>query len=235
MSNSIEASFLAWYKRLNVVPSYPQRVASLHDTYQIAWNKINKNSEKLIMYALSHHVQSFDESITMNIKSLRLQTITKRLIIDIVVDRWIFIERNLLTNIDFASRNLSRESVIKILAEACQIINEMTNLKVRQDMKAQINLDSMYFSEKALSKFATLLYIIHDFARQSNLTREGINKTNLSNTFETKSVSISDFNWCSLKSRIIYLTTKAFVYYCKYKASNPLFFSFASIHSFSTI
>jgi hypothetical protein len=50
-------------------------------------------------------------------------------------------------------------------------------------MIAQTNLDSMYFSGKGLSKFATIVYTINDLAKNSALAQTGL--ANLKTAFAT--------------------------------------------------
>lgn len=148
-------------------------------TYQLGWSKaggVSGDAVKLIMYALPHHVQSFNGPTTLRIKSLRLQTTTKGLASGVVADSWTFIERNLPTDIGFAPWSPSRRQVTSIPNAALQVIRDVANSEVRQDMEAQTNLDSMYFSGKALSKFATLLYTIHDLEPQPSLAAEGLTR-----------------------------------------------------------
>lgn len=147
-------------------------------TYHLAWNKTSEVSEdiKLLMYALPHHVQSFNGSTTLRIKSLRLQTTSKGLASGVVADSWTLIEQNLPTDIDFAPWSPSRRQVTSIPRVARQVIRDVANSEVHQDMDAQTNLDSMYFSGKALSKFATLLYTIHHLEQQPGLAAEGLNR-----------------------------------------------------------
>ena len=148
-------------------------------TYQLAWSKageVSGDAIKLLMYALPHHVQSFSGSTTLRIKSLRLQTTSKGLASGVVADSWTLIERNLPTDIGFAPWSPSRRQVTGIPHAARQVIRDVANSEVRQDMDAQSNLDSMYFSGKALSKFATLLYTIHHLEQQPSLAAEGLTR-----------------------------------------------------------
>ena len=154
-------------------------------TYQLEWSRAGGGSSgdaaKLIMFALPHHVQSFNGPTTRLIKSLRLQTTSKGLATGVVADSWTFIERNLPTDIGFAPWTPSRRAVTDIPSAASQVIQEVANSEVGQDIDAQTNLDSMYFSGKALSKFATLLYTINDLQRQPSLAQDGL--TRLKNAF----------------------------------------------------
>ena len=148
-------------------------------TYRLEWSKaggVTGDAVKLIMYALPHHVQSLSGSTTLQIKSLRLQTTSKGLASGVVADSWTLIERNLPTDIGFAPWSPSRRQVTSIPDVARQAIRDAANSEVNQDMDAQTNLDSMYFSGKALSKFATLLYTIDRLEQQPSLAAEGLSR-----------------------------------------------------------
>lgn len=147
--------------------------------YQLGWSKaggVSGDAVELLMYALPHHVQSFSRQTTLRIRSLRLQTTSKGLASGVVADSWILIERNLPTDIGFTPWSPSRRQVTSLPVAALQVIQDVANSEVRQDMEAQTNLDSMYFSGKALSKFATLLYTIHHLGQQPSLAAEGLHR-----------------------------------------------------------
>lgn len=148
-------------------------------TYQLRWSKaggVPEDATKLLMYALPHHVQSFAGPTAHHMEPLRLQTTTKGVATAVVADSWTLVERNLPTDIGFAPWNPSRRTVTDISTAASKVIQDAANAEIRQDMDAQTNLDSMYFSGKALSKFATLLYTIHDFQPQPDSAQEGLTR-----------------------------------------------------------
>ncbi len=145
-------------------------------TYQIQWTKAGMTSgqSQLLMYALPHHVQSFSTGIPMIKTSIQLQTTTKGMATAIIADSWTLVESNLPTDIGFAPWTPSRRSVRSLSAAALNIINQTAHSEINQDMDAQTNLDSMYFSGKALSKFATLIYTVHDLCQQPDLAFQGL-------------------------------------------------------------
>lgn len=128
------------------------------------------------MYALPHHIQSFSGPTTLGNKLIRLQTTTKGLATAVIADSWTMLEPNLPTDIGFAPWTPQHRSATNISSAACQIINAVAQAEVHQDMDAQSNLDSMYFSGKALSKFATLIYVVHDLSQQQHLAAEGLKR-----------------------------------------------------------
>lgn len=148
-------------------------------TYQLEWSKagaVAGDAVKLIMYALPHHVQSFNGPMALQVKSLRLQTTTKGLASGVVADSWTLDEHNLPTDIDFAPWSPSRGKTTEVPAAARKLIQDVSFLEVFQDTDAQTNLDSMYFSGKALSKFATILYTIYELEPQPSLAKSALNR-----------------------------------------------------------
>lgn len=147
-------------------------------TYKLYWTKDGITevaaSPTLLMYALPHHVQSFNESTMLGIKPFQLQTATKGLATAIVADSWTMLEPNLPVDIGFAPWTPSQRSTRNVSIAARHVIKASAQIEVHQDMAAQSNLDSMYFSGKALSKFATLIYAIYDLAREPQLAAEGL-------------------------------------------------------------
>jgi endo-1,3(4)-beta-glucanase len=64
----------------------------------------------------------------------------------------------------FAPWSPSKGSVTTLSSPTQQAILNVAPTELQQDMYAQTNLDSMYYSGKALSKFATLVYTVHTLA-----------------------------------------------------------------------
>lgn len=100
------------------------------------------------MFALPHHVESFD-SATANAKTtVQLQTTTKGLATAVLRDSWTMTEDRMATDIGFAPWNPDSRGSIVLSEVALQAINQAGASELSQDMEAQSNLDSMYFSGK---------------------------------------------------------------------------------------
>lgn len=137
-------------------------------TYHFEWRKAGLtggNEPKLLMFALPHHVESFAGPTPFARTPLRLQTTTKGIATAVVADSWTLIEANLPVDMGFSPWNGSlpqgSRSTTYLSATAIHVINKVAESELRQDMGNQTDLDSMYFSGKALSKFAALVYAIH--------------------------------------------------------------------------
>lgn len=150
-------------------------------TYQFQWEKAGltgRNAPQLLMFALPHHVESFAGPTPFAKTSLRLQTTTKGVSTGVVADRWTLVEANLPIDMAFAPWNGSlpqgSRSARTLSPAAVSIINTVAASEIQQDMNNQTNLDSMYFSGKALSKFAALIYTVHEMCGEPDLARLGL-------------------------------------------------------------
>lgn len=143
-------------------------------TYQLQWTKAGLTINPLLMFALPHHIQSFDSSTTSGLTSIQLQTPTKGMATAVIADGWTLIEPNLPTDMGFAPWSPAGGSAATLSAAAIQAIVKAGSSEINQDMNTQSNLDSMYFSGKALSKFAMIVYTLHDLANQPALATQGL-------------------------------------------------------------
>lgn len=153
---------------------------SVQDTtgcYQISWLMAGHlQGQSLLMYALPHHVQSFDSMTANCATALRLQTTTKGTAIGIVADSWTLGETSLPTDMHFAPWTPSLGSRSSLSAFATNIIQQVALSEVNQNYNLQTDLDSMYFGGKALSKFAVIIYTIHDLLNQPDLASQGLSQ-----------------------------------------------------------
>ncbi|KAI9824472.1 MAG: hypothetical protein M1826_007335 [Phylliscum demangeonii] len=146
-------------------------------TYTLCWTKAGVDTSRpLIMFALPHHVQSFDNVTASAMTSVQLQTTTKGLATAVLKDAWALMEPDLPTDVGFAPWSLPSRSSIAFSNATIQALNVAGANELSQDINNQTNLDSMYFSGKALSKFATLIYTIHDIAKNATLAKGGLDR-----------------------------------------------------------
>ena len=150
-------------------------------TYSISWAKSGlfpppgTPSPKLLMFALPHHVSSFHQATAAAKLSLQLQTTTKGIATAVLADSWTMIEPDLPTDMSFAPWTPTKRMPSRPDSAVLNTLSQIATAEIAQDMNAQTNLDSMYFSGKALSKFAMLVYTIHDFLpAQSALAASGL-------------------------------------------------------------
>ena len=152
-------------------------------SYTLAWTKAGVNKNPLIMFALPHMVQSFEPTTNGLKTAIQLQSTTKGLATAVVADSWTMIEPNLPVDMGFAPWSPTARSVSTLSATAISAINSVATAEVSQNMIAQTNLDSMYFSGKGLGKFAAIVYTINDLAKNTALAQTGL--ANLKTAYAT--------------------------------------------------
>lgn len=161
--------------------SYPTSASisgSVNDasgSYTLSWTKAG-NGSPLIMNALPHHIQSMDATTSAGKTGIQLQSTTHGTMTGVVGDSWTMIELDMPTNMTFAPWIAADGSTAAIPASAVAKINAAGTSELAQDMNAQSNLNSMYYSGKALSKFATAIYAIHDLTGDTALASSGLEK-----------------------------------------------------------
>jgi endo-1,3(4)-beta-glucanase len=156
-------------------------VSGSDGTYTFAFVKKGIATVKLLMFALPHHVASFAASTQNVVTGLQLQTTTKGVATAVVGDSWTLNE-NLPTTMGFAPWNPTSGQSTILSASAINAIQSVAKSEVSQDMNAQTNLNSMYFSGKALGKFAGIVYVLNDLVQSPTLAQAGLN--NLKTSFE---------------------------------------------------
>lgn len=154
-------------------------VAGTAGTYKLTWTKQGVANRTLLMFALPHHVQSLTSGGTTNVK---LQTTTKGMATGVIGDSWTLVERALPMAMGFAPWS-SSGSMDKVSAAAAKLINKAGESELSQDMKKQSDLNSMYYSGKALARFAAVVYAVHDIGNNATLAISGLQK--LKTAFDT--------------------------------------------------
>lgn len=144
-------------------------------SYTLSFKKAG-NGSPLIMFALPHHVESMDAATAAGKTGIRLQTTTKGVATGIIGDSWRLVESDLPSEIGLAPWSPIAGSTKFIPDAAKRAIDNAAIMELSQDMEAQSNLDSMYFSGKALSKFATAIYAVHDLSGNVSLAKPGLTK-----------------------------------------------------------
>ncbi|OOQ88259.1 endo-1,3-beta-glucanase Engl1 [Penicillium brasilianum] len=139
-------------------------------TYGLSWTKAGKNATDtpLIMFALPHHVESFDASTSGRATNIHLRTTTKGNATAVIGDNWVMTEPDLPMDMGFAPWSPTKGSVHTLSASAQQSIIQIAPVELQQDINGQTNLNSMYYSGKALSKFATLIWTVSNLGNGTN-------------------------------------------------------------------
>lgn len=183
--------------------------------YSLSWSKGGTYSSNatLLMFALPHHVDSFDSTTKSAITDIRLSTTTKGNATAVVADHWVLEEDEMPTSLDFAPwrpTSNSTQTRATLSSAAIAAIQSVAATEASQNMSAQTNLNSMYYSGKALSKFATLVYTMHDLAGQQDLAKSAL--VELERCFDVFSNNqqqfplLYDTDWKGLVSSASYIT-----------------------------
>ncbi|RPB01170.1 glycoside hydrolase [Choiromyces venosus 120613-1] len=128
----------------------------------------DEECEGALMYALPHHVASFDDNTARGRTGLKLQSPTKGLMEAVRGNIWTMTERNLPTNITWlvsGGQRLNRHAV--------ELIERTLVTELQSNITAETNLNSMYFSGKASYLRPSFP---HDVVKKENLTREALGK-----------------------------------------------------------
>lgn len=144
-------------------------------TYTLSWTKAGNGAELMVM-ALPHHVQSMDSTTSAGQTPIQLQTTTKGLATGIIGDSWTMVEPSMPVDISFTPLDAGTDSTNTIPAAAMTAIGNAGISDLSQDMNAQSNLNSMYYSGKALAKFAAAIYAVHDLAGDVSTAQAGLGK-----------------------------------------------------------
>ena len=180
--------------------------------YSLSWNKGGAYADNatLLMFALPHHVQSFDDNTRSKMLNLTLATLTKGKAVAVSSDYWVM-EEQLPIDMGFAPwRPIGSQSINTMSTAAIAAVQNVSVLEASQDMDAQSNLNSMYYSGKALSKFATMCYVMYDLADQMALALSALG--NLKAAFARFAENrqqfplLYDTDWKGLVSSASYVT-----------------------------
>jgi endo-1,3(4)-beta-glucanase len=116
-------------------------------SYSLSFEKAGLTNTTLAMFALPHHVESFSPATQAALTNVQLSTTTKGIATAVLADSWTLIE-TLPTTMDFAPWSPSAGKAGALSVGAQNAIRAIATSEVSQDMNAQTNLDSMYFSGK---------------------------------------------------------------------------------------
>lgn len=118
-------------------------------TYTFTFQQAGLTGAPLLMFALPHHVQSFDATTAAAVQStLQLQTTTKGVATAVVANSWTMTESRMPISITFLPWTSTEGSRGTLSAAARAQILAVAQSELSQDISAQTNLNSMYYSGK---------------------------------------------------------------------------------------
>ena len=119
-------------------------------SYTFTFKKAGDVNTKLLMYALPHHVDSFDPTTRLGVTKLQLQTTTKGLATAVLADTWTMIESKMPVTMDFSPWDPVAGPKGKLSEDSIRVINPVALKEISQNADQQANQNSMYFSGKVL-------------------------------------------------------------------------------------
>lgn len=156
-------------------------VSGRKGTYTFTFQKAGFQNVKLLMYALPHHVESFDAATNKTVSVAKLQTTTKGMASGVVADSWTMVEPNLPTTMGFAPWDPMEGEKNNLKDPLIETIMPVAANETAQNVSQQSNQDSMYFSGKALAKFAGIAFVAKELLKNDPLAAKGL--TNLEAAF----------------------------------------------------
>lgn len=143
-------------------------------TYSLSWTQGGTASQNLLMWALPHHIASLASNT--GVTDLTLVTTTKGYATAVLGQSWTLVEPNLPIDMGFSPWSPSTGSIRSVSPAAAQLINQAGTYELSEDIVAQTDLNSMYYSGKGLAKFAAIVYALHDIAENQTLAYSGLQK-----------------------------------------------------------
>ncbi|KAE8838057.1 hypothetical protein PTNB73_03935 [Pyrenophora teres f. teres] len=151
-------------------------------SYTLSWTKGGVTDRPLLMYALPHHVESFDSQTKAALTDISLVTTTKGYARAIVADHMTMVENDLPDTIGFGPWVKNPNGApggfenINLNANAMNLINQVGISELGQNMIPQTSLNSMYYSGKGLAKFATIIYTLNTITKNSQYAAAGLDR-----------------------------------------------------------
>lgn len=144
-------------------------------SYSFDFKRAGHTDGDLLMFALPHHVQSFDQATSgRQVKGGSLLTTTKGSATLVQGSKWTMVEPAMPVKLGFDPYHAEKGSLNKLSTEAKATISAAASKEILQDMIAATDLNSMYWSGKALAKFAFLLYVVNDMLGDTKLAQTGL-------------------------------------------------------------
>ncbi|KAH7375568.1 endo-1,3(4)-beta-glucanase [Plectosphaerella cucumerina] len=152
-------------------------VSGSSGSYSLKFTRAGHGTGALVMFALPHHVAAFNADTKAATKDYKLQTGTKGVATAIVGNVWTMLEPSLPTGMGLAPWDASKGGSRKNLSQAAKdAIAKIAQVEISQDIIAQLDQNSMYFSGKTLLKFAQILYVLNDLVGDKALAQAGLVK-----------------------------------------------------------
>jgi endo-1,3(4)-beta-glucanase len=123
-------------------------VSGSRGTYSISFAKAGLTNSTLVMFALPHHLQSFDSATSKAVSNVQLQTTTKGIATAVHADSWTLVEPHMPVDMGFAPWKPGHGSQSTLSPNAIAAIQNAAASEVSQNMTQQTDLNSFYYSGK---------------------------------------------------------------------------------------
>ena len=117
-------------------------------TYSFSFEKSGHGTGELFMFALPHHLASFDEETNQRVQKVQLQTTTKGIASLVKGTKWTMVEPKMPISMGFAPWDPEKGNMTNLSDRAKSLIHAAASKEISQNMVAQSNIDSMYFGGK---------------------------------------------------------------------------------------
>ncbi|KUJ21739.1 glycoside hydrolase family 81 protein [Mollisia scopiformis] len=151
-------------------------------SYTLSFSAAGMLNTDLLMFALPHHIESFDANTASGVTSFTLDTTTKGTATAVVGNSWTMIE-NLPVAMGFGPYNPSAgnpgsqgSTKFSFSQSTMAAMQAVAQSEISQNMSIQTNLNSMYYSGKALAKFAQIVYAQAALLDNPGLAQAGLNE-----------------------------------------------------------
>lgn len=157
-------------------------------TYTFSWSKAGVQEQELLMFALPHHVASFDEETARKITPITLASTSKGIATVVLPDAFTMVEDDLPTDIGFnpGSPRLgfvgstdAPGGTISVPAKSS--VSSAGKLELQRDIIVLTNLTSKYYAGVAFSVYARSLYATTKIAGEISVFSRSLEK--LENAF----------------------------------------------------
>lgn len=123
--------------------------AGMTGSYTFSFEKAGLTGSPLLMFALPHHVASFDSTTAAAAQSaFQLRTTTKGNATAVLADSWTMLEGRLPVSMTFLPWTPEQGTKSTLSAAAKAKVLAVAQAELSQDISSQTNLNSMYYSGK---------------------------------------------------------------------------------------
>lgn len=150
-----------------VYPTSGSLAATTRDktaSYQLIWNKGGDTSRTPLMFALAHHLESFDARTAGLTTQIQLATTTKGNVTAVKADSWTMVENDLPIDMSFNPYIPGVGSITRLSDDAIKAINSVAPLELNLEMIDKGAAQSMYYSGKSLARVATMAWVLFKLA-----------------------------------------------------------------------